>query len=237
MFFKKRQPCTLDSSRMYTQSPNLLVHFICRFLFVAQLVLQQIFIFYVRIMAKKNNDRTPVSVKNPLSDMLQKQMGGQQEMVKNLASSFLSSETTIMEYDMKQASSMQGGILFNLAFMWFLHFKLEKVQPLLMQIVTGTMQLIYNPLFQVYVLGRNLERPFKTAPSAAQKMMEAQQQQKENEAAETAEDGEEENEDEATEESDTEEEVEESDDDDDEETEESSDDEDEAAEEEEAEEK
>lgn len=153
-----------------------------RFLFIAQLVLQQIFIFYVRIMAKKNNDRTPLKVHNPLSGILGKQMGqsgGSNDMLKGLASSFLSSETTVMEYDIKQANSMQGGVLFNMAFNWFLHFKMEKVQPLLMQVITGTMQLVYNPLFQVYVLGRNLERPFKTQLSAAQQMMNSQAGEKE----------------------------------------------------------
>jgi hypothetical protein len=128
-------------------------------------------------MAKKNNDRTPVAVQNPLSGMLQSQLEQQEGangMVKSLASSFLTSSSTVMEYDMKQALSMQGGVVFSMAFMWFMHFKMEKVQPLLIQVVTGFTQLAYHPLFQVYVLGRNLERPFKSPASAAQKMMEAQ---------------------------------------------------------------
>lgn len=82
-------------------------------------------------------------------------------MVKNLASSFLSTKSTIMEYDLKQAKSMQSGMIVNMMFMWFLHFKMEQVQPLLIQALTGLVNLIYSPLFQVYVLGRNLERPFK----------------------------------------------------------------------------
>jgi hypothetical protein len=162
-----------------------------RFAFVAQIIIQQLFILYVRIMAKKNNDRNPVTTQNPLSGMLQSQLeqqDGANEMVKNLASSFLSSETTAMEYDMKQAASMQGGVIFNMAMMWFLHFKMEKVQPLLIQVVTGFMQLAYSPLFQAYILGRNLERPFKTPASAAQKIMEAQKSAQK--------DGDEENEDE-----------------------------------------
>ena len=175
-----------------------------RLLFIVQLLAQQAFIFYIRVMAKKNNDRTPLILQNPLTDMIEKQMGaaeGNSDIVKNLANSFLSSETTVMEYDMKQASSMQGGLMFNLAFNWFLHFKLGQVQPLLMQLINGTMQLVYNPLFQVYILGRNLERPFKTQTSAAQKLMEqAQQQQQEKQtAAEEGnedEDGDEEDEDE-----------------------------------------
>mmetsp|Transcript_32477 Transcript_32477/g.76423 ORF Transcript_32477/g.76423 Transcript_32477/m.76423 type:complete len:408 (-) Transcript_32477:454-1677(-) len=140
-----------------------------RFLFVLHLVVQQAFIFYVRVMAKRNNDRTPVHVDNPLTSMLSSQLekqqaggGGGSDMVKNLASSFLKKESTVAEYDMGKAMSMQGGILFNMALMWLLHFKMQQVQPLLVTTINGLMQLAYNPLFQVYVLGRNLERPFKT---------------------------------------------------------------------------
>merc|ERR1712014_569501 len=57
------------------------------------------------------------------------------------------------------AASLQGSILFNMLLMWFLHLKM---QPLLVTTVNGFLQLICNPLFQVYVLGRNLERPFKS---------------------------------------------------------------------------
>jgi hypothetical protein len=149
---------------------------VLRFAFIAQVVLQQIFIFYVRIMASKNNDRTPLTIQNQISSMLQSQLDqadGANGMVKSLASSFLSSTSTVMEYDIKQANNMQGGTLFTLALMGFLHFKLGQVQPLLMQIATGILNLVFNPLFQVYVLGRNLERPFKTAVSAAQKMADA----------------------------------------------------------------
>jgi len=135
-----------------------------RFAFVLHLVVQQAFIFYVRVMAKRNNDRTPVDVENPLTSMLssqlEKQQAGGNDMVKNLASSFLKKESTVAEYDMGRAMSMQGGIIFNMALMWLLHFKMQQVQPLLVTTINGFMQLVYNPLFQVYVLGRNLERPF-----------------------------------------------------------------------------
>lgn len=129
------------------------------------LLVQQAFIFYVRVMAKKANNRDPVQVQSPLSSMLssqlEKQGAGGNDMVKNMASSFLKTESTVMEYDMSQATNMQGGILFNVALMWFMHFKLQQVQPLLVTSINGFLQLAYNPLFQVYVMGRNLERPFK----------------------------------------------------------------------------
>jgi len=139
---------------------------VIRFLFIVYLLVQQSFIFYVRIMAKRNNDRTPVQVQNPLTSMLSSQLekkhAGANDMVKNLASNFLKTDSTIAEYDMGQARNMQGGILFNVLLMWFLHFKMQQVQPILVTTVNGILQLAYNPLFQVYVLGRNLERPFKS---------------------------------------------------------------------------
>ncbi|MGK3740757.1 MAG: hypothetical protein ACI8RD_009319 [Bacillariaceae sp.] len=116
-------------------------------------------------MAKRANDTTPVETKNPLANMVESQLesaGGGNDMVKNLASSFLKKESTVRDYDIRQTTVMQGSILFNMVMMWFLHFKMQQVQPLFVSIVNGFMQLAYNPLFQVYIMGRNLERPFKS---------------------------------------------------------------------------
>jgi len=135
-----------------------------RFFFILQIAVQQAFILYVRIMAKRENDRTHIELKNPITSMVESQLesGGGNDMVKNLASSFLKKESTVREYDISQTSTMQGSILFNMILMWFLHFKMQQVQPLLVSVVNGFMQLVYNPLFQVYIMGRNLERPFKS---------------------------------------------------------------------------
>lgn len=142
---------------------------LARFVFIMYIVLHQCFLFYVRIQARQNNDRTPIELTNPFSALLQNQLGGGSSdgfggnsMIKNLASSLLTSQSTVLEYDLKQARSLQSGLIFNMLFMWFLHFKMGQVQPLLIQSVNGFISLVYNPLFQVYVLGRNLERPFKT---------------------------------------------------------------------------
>jgi hypothetical protein len=135
---------------------------IARFLFIAYLVSLQAFVIYARFKAKELNDRTPLTVSSPLSSMLNAQLGSQGGMVKSLASSFLSSQSSVLEYDLQQTKSMQSGLLFNMLFMWFLHFKMNQVQPLFIQTMTGVASLIYSPLFQVYVMGRNLERPFKS---------------------------------------------------------------------------
>jgi hypothetical protein len=121
-------------------------------------------------MAKIKNDRTMIHIENPANAALKAQMDGtglgSNDMVKNLMSSFLSRDTTVMEYDMDQAKGMQTGIIVTMIITWFFHFKLQQVQPLLVTIISGYFQLFYNPLFQVYILGRNLERPFK-APKPA----------------------------------------------------------------------
>jgi hypothetical protein len=133
------------------------------------------FLTYVRIQAKQINDRTTIQLPiNPLvSSLINTQLGGggagsdntsfssSAAMMKNLASSFLSSSTTVLEYDLKQSRNMQNGLLFNMLFMWFLHFKMGQIQPLLINTFNGIVSMIYSPLFQVYILGRNLERPFQ----------------------------------------------------------------------------
>ena len=162
---------------------------IARFAFIAYLLLLQLFLFYVRVQAKLNNDRTPIELKNPLSSVLESQLGGggvnkNNSMMKNLASSFLSSTSTVLEYDLKQARGMQSGLIFNMLFMWFLHFKMEQVQPLLIQTLNGLLTMVYSPLFQVYVLGRRLERPFKNPATKRMEEAAALQQQQAEAAAE-----------------------------------------------------
>jgi archaellum component FlaD/FlaE len=138
-----------------------------RFLFILYIIAQQAFLVYVRIQAKLKNDRTEIETTNPLSGLVSSQLGKKQggDMVKEMASQFLSSKTTVLEYDLKQAKSMNSGLLVNMAFMWVLHFKMQQTQPLLAQTVTGVLNLVYSPLFQVYILGKNLERPFKNPAS------------------------------------------------------------------------
>mmetsp|Transcript_26062 Transcript_26062/g.40942 ORF Transcript_26062/g.40942 Transcript_26062/m.40942 type:complete len:473 (+) Transcript_26062:74-1492(+) len=145
---------------------------IARFAFVAYVVIMQMFLVYVRLRAKAIDDRTEITLSNPLATLVQGAAGGAAGvgggggnfMVKALTDQMLSSTTTIYEYDIAQAKKMNSGLLLPMVFLYFLHFKMKQVQPLLMQTATGVMNMIYSPLFQVYVLGRNLERPFKSPP-------------------------------------------------------------------------
>jgi len=153
---------------------------IARFAFLSYIITVQIFLLYVNWQAKRLNDRTPIKISNPLMSMLPPGLllggsgggGGTNFMIQTLADQLLSSSTTVLEYDMKQMKKMNGSLLFPMILLYFLHFKLKQVQPLLMQTATGFANLIYSPLFQVYILGRNLERPFKP-PVTTNPMMEA----------------------------------------------------------------
>jgi hypothetical protein len=159
---------------------------IARFAFLSYIITVQIFLLYVNWQAKRLNDRTPIKISNPLISMLPPGLlggsgngiggGGTNFMLQTLANQLLSSSTTVLEYDIKQMKKMNSSLLFPMLLLYVLHFKLKQVQPLLMQTVTGFANLIYSPLFQVYILGRNLERPFKS-PVTSNPMMEALKQQ------------------------------------------------------------
>eukprot|EP00934_Nitzschia_sp_Nitz4_P007543 Nitzschia sp. Nitz4//scaffold19_size178191//36096//37438//NITZ4_001960-RA/size178191-augustus-gene-0.35-mRNA-1//1//CDS//3329540628//7533//frame0 len=155
--------CMILGRRVNLESPSSIR--IIRLAFIAQLLCNLSFMIYVRITATKNKDWSVVQIEHPLSGMLKSQLSQPSPtnmLVKNMASSFLSSRTTAMEYDLKQASAIQTSIISQLFFMWLLHLKLGRTQPLVIQVFTGMVNLVYNPLFQLYILGRNLERPFKS---------------------------------------------------------------------------
>ncbi|KAL9188755.1 hypothetical protein ACHAXT_007133 [Thalassiosira profunda] len=149
---------------------------IARFAFLAYIISVQAFLLYVRLRAKAMNDRTPITLSNPLASLVQNGAGGGGNfMVKALADQVLSTQTTVLEYDLKQAKKMNGGLLFPMVFLYFLHFKMKQVQPLLMQTATGFSNLVYSPLFQIYIMGRNLERPFKPPANPMMEALQAQQ--------------------------------------------------------------
>jgi hypothetical protein len=155
----------LLSQRIDVFSPKVVA--IARAAFIGYIIAVQLFLLYVRTRVKQINNRTEITISNPLASLVQgmtsSQGGGAQNaMVKSLTSQILTTHTTIYEYDMQQIKSMQSGLLMPMVFIYFLHFRMKQMQPLLMQTATGVMNLVYSPLWQVYVLGRNLERPFKS---------------------------------------------------------------------------
>ena len=129
---------------------------------MAYIIFVQLFLLYVRTKVKQINDRTEITLSNPLASMAESmlQKNSNNAMVKSLTSQILTTHTTIYEYDMQQIKSMQSGLLMPMVFIYFLHFRMKQMQPLLMQTVTGVMNLVYSPLWQVYVMGKRLERPF-----------------------------------------------------------------------------
>jgi len=156
---------------------------IARYAFVSYLVVTQFFLGYVYLRVKSMNDRTSITISNPLAGLVNGAGGGSGSgagtnfMVKAITNQVLSTSTTIFEYDIKQVKKMNGSLLFPMIMLYFLHFRMKQVQPLLMQTCTGVMNLVYSPLFQVYVLGRNLERPFKPPVNPMMEAMQKQQQE------------------------------------------------------------
>jgi hypothetical protein len=150
-----------------------------RFAFIAYIVAMQLFLLYVRYNAKLINDTTLITINNPLSSLLQSQNGNDDnqtggDMVKNIANSLLSAQSTIRDYDLQQAKNMNNGLLFPMLMLWFLHFKLGQVQPLFFQTVSGIKEMVLSPLFQIYVFGKHLERPFKK-PNPMESLQESQE--------------------------------------------------------------
>jgi hypothetical protein len=83
----------------------------------------------------------------------------------HIASSFLSSKSTIFEYDLQQgaAGTCQSDLLFFVDYQWQLrHFqKLEQIQVLIITatLINGLLTLFYTPpLFQIDVFGQNLAK-------------------------------------------------------------------------------
>lgn len=154
---------------------------IARYAFLTYIISVQVFLLYVRFRAKSINNRTSIKISNPLAALVPNgaSSDGANFMVKALADQVLSTQTTVLEYDLKEAKKMNGGLLFPMVFLYFLHFKMKQVQPLLMQTATGLLNLVYSPLFQVYVMGKNLERPFKPPVNPMLEAMQAKQESEE----------------------------------------------------------
>jgi len=146
-------------SRKLDFTDSKVIHW-ARICYLSYNILAQAFLIYVRIRARKINDLTPLTPKlNPLlSSLLPSSIP---DIAKRLLSNVLTTQKTIMEYDIAQAKMSNNKLLFPLVFLFLLHFKFGQVQPLLYQAASGMLNLVYSPLWQVYILGRNLERPWK----------------------------------------------------------------------------
>ena len=142
-----------------------------RIFFILYTVSIILFSMYVKFKARQINDQTPIAIENTLAKVVKSQINSamagssSSETVKGLADKFLTSVSNVMEYDIQQAGVLRNSVLTPMIILWVMHFKMGQVQPLLMQVVSGFNKLMYHPLVQVYIMGRNLERPFKKALS------------------------------------------------------------------------
>ena len=137
-----------------------------RFTFIGYIIFVNLFTLYVKFVAKRIDDSSVITMENPMMKLVKSQLNN--AVSSDLASSLLTNsftsgtKITIRDYDVQQANTLFYGLLPNLIIMWIIHFKFKQVQPLFLTTASGVLTLIQNPLFQVYVLGKKLERPFKS---------------------------------------------------------------------------
>lgn len=149
---------------------------IARFSFIGYIIFVNLFTLYVKFVAKRIDDSSVITLENPMMKLVKSQLNN--AVSSDLASSLLTNsftsgtKITIRDYDVQQANTLFYGLLPNLIIMWIIHFKFKQVQPLFLTTASGLLTLIQSPLFQVYIFGKNLERPFKSPTGLlAEKML------------------------------------------------------------------
>lgn len=74
-------------------------------------------------------------------------------------------QSNVYEYDLEQWNSNLKGSLIQLCILGFIHYKWQAAIPLLSQLILGPTKLYSSELFQSYVLGAKIERPFPAPKS------------------------------------------------------------------------
>ncbi len=72
---------------------------------------------------------------------------------------------TVYEYDMEQWASAQKSNAIQLLILGVIHYKWAVAIPLVTQLILGPMKVATSELFQAYVLGKALPRPFEVPKS------------------------------------------------------------------------
>ena len=163
---------------------------IARLLYVGFLVLHQGLLSYIESLIVAADDETPLKLPgNPmLAALAKKQVDGGADggVAGALVDKLTAKETTVKDYDLDMVKKGRNSQLGSLVVMCFLHIKKGMLQPLVAQAVMGAASLIKEPLVQVHLLGRDLERPFVPPQPAWLKAMQAQQEEAAKAAAEAA---------------------------------------------------
>jgi len=71
---------------------------------------------------------------------------------------------SVKEYDLSQLKALLSSTAMTIGITAFIHIKFGLVPPLLMQGILAISTLYGNPMFQAYVLGKDLPRPFPEPP-------------------------------------------------------------------------
>ncbi|KAJ3309040.1 hypothetical protein HDU76_003744 [Blyttiomyces sp. JEL0837] len=107
--------------------------------------------YYIRTKIFDRNDKTPLVYT---------------EMKSFLEQEVITVNTTNQGHDLKKSYEQFQQILLQIIVMALLHFRFGYIRPLLIQTVLGLRSISINPLFEVYILGKDdkegdLKRPWK----------------------------------------------------------------------------
>lgn len=147
----------LQLLKMYDQTkPEFLVYL--RGAFFGLIALNTLVQLLLDWRIASTNDTTPV--KAPM-DPLSMLMGG-------LGGGGPKPQQTAAEYDKAQLNSLRNSYRLGCMFTCFLHFKMKMTQPLVYNSVSGVIDLVFNPLVNIHLLGKKAEGPFKRPFGAAE---------------------------------------------------------------------
>lgn len=123
------------------------VLFTLRVIYVVSALFQVMFYFIIKKRIKSVNDQRVLKIKKEVG-LFQETPDVEEEI-----------EITYSEYDLKELNKSSKSALLQGLIVCLLHFKWNIIQPL---IISGTVvfrSFLFNPLYQRYILGREILRP------------------------------------------------------------------------------
>ncbi|XBW38190.1 hypothetical protein QEN19_003782 [Hanseniaspora menglaensis] len=119
---------------------------------------------YIKMKISKKNDLKTIKYQNQKSPMQMLLKGGASDENEEAVIT-----TTVVQYDLEQVESLIKGMYTSWLMMGGMHFYMKYTQPMVMQGISPIKSVLEHPLFNAYVLGKEVERPFGQTPSAAPK--------------------------------------------------------------------
>lgn len=131
-----------------------------RIFYVTFNVLTYLIYNYIKLQIKNKNDLTTIKYQNQKSPMQMLLKGGADDGAEPVIT------TTVVAYDLEQIETLIKGMYTSWLMMAGMHFYMKYTQPMVMQGISPIKAALEHPLFNAYVLGKEVERPFNQTPAA-----------------------------------------------------------------------